>query len=242
MSDRLMLENLAALHAEEERLRVEACRLIAHDRQLELHISVIANAMNLSDKFRMFPTDDDNLQAIQALGIRVFNCFGSSLKLALSGYWANSALDMRLILEIVFLMDLLEGDRSLIPTWRHADEKEKKKRFSPLAIRKALDKRDRFTEKKRQKHYNLFSELAAHPTMKSMDMMRPRSKVGVQAMPFMEFNFLKNVLFEMARLALMFGDTLDHFFFDTWVGGDKVRLTYKLARKRWLDVNLVKLL
>lgn len=205
MSERLMLENLAALHTEEERLRAEACRLIAHDHQLELHVSAIANAMNLSDKFRMFPTGDEDLKAIQGLGIRVFNCFGSSLKLALSGYWTNSALDMRLILEIVFLLDLVEGDRSQIATWRCADEKEKIKRFSPRAIRKALDERDGFTEKERQRHYNLFSELAAHPTMKSMDMMRPRSTGDVQAMPFMELDFLRNILCEMARLALSLG-------------------------------------
>ena len=122
-----------------------------------------------------------------------------------------------------------------------ADKKEKRKKFSPGAIRKALDERDGFTGKKRQQHYNLFSELAAHPTLKSMDLMRPGSKGDVQAMPFMELDFLRNILFEMARLALMFGDVLDCFFFDTWADGHQVRLTYKQARKRWLAVNSAKL-
>ena len=232
-----MLANLAALHAEEERLRVEACALIAGDRQLELHVSVVANAMNLVDTFRMLPTDDEDMKALQSLGIRVFNCFGSSLKLALSGYWANSLLDMRFILEVVFLMDLLDGDRSLVATWRTADQKERKKRFSPFAVRVALDVRDGFADKKREEHYNLFSQHAAHPTLESMQMMRPRSRGGIQAMPFMDLESLRNILFEMARLAVHFGDVLDHFFFDTWVHAHEVRLTYKQARERWVAVN-----
>ena len=131
MSDQLILDNLRALHAEEEKLRLKALGLVARDSQLQLHISVIENAINLADLFRQFPTDDEDMKAIQLLGMRAFNAFGSSLKLALSGYGQNSALIMRLILEIVFLLELLEGDRSLIERWRCADEKERKEKFWP---------------------------------------------------------------------------------------------------------------
>ena len=134
----LILDNLRALHAEEEKLRLKALGLVARDSQLQLHISVIGNAMNLADLFRQFPTDDEDMQAIQLLGMRAFNAFGSSLKLALSGYGQSSALIMRLILEIVFLLELLEGDRSLIERWRCADEKERKEKFWPAPVRNAL--------------------------------------------------------------------------------------------------------
>ena len=240
MSDQLMLKNLAALHTEEERLRAEACRAIRKESQLELHISMVGNAINLSDKFRMLPTDDEDMKAVQALGVRVFNCFGSSLKLALSGYWAGSALDMRLILETVFLLDLVESDRSLIGTWRLGNQKQTRVKFSPQAIRKALDKRDNLNEKKRQQHYNLLSALSAHPTMKSIEMMRPRGTGEIQAAPFMDLDFLRNVLFEMARLGLMFGNILDRFFFDTWVDGHEVRAEYRRVRDRWLSANDVR--
>ena len=232
-----MLDNLAALHAEEERLRVAACGLIARDRHLELHVSVIGNAMNLADTYRMLPSDNEDIKTLQCFGIRVFNCFASSLKLALSGYWANCALEMRLILEVVFLMDLIDGDRSLALVWRAADEKQRRTRFAPMAVRKALDKRDGFVDRKRDAHYKLFCEYAAHPTLNSMHLMRPRSTGDIQAMPFMELDVLREVLFEMARLAVMFGDILDHFFFDTWVNAHEARLKYKQARERWVAVN-----
>ena len=236
MSDQLILDNLSALYTEEEKLRVKALELVARDSQLQLHISVIGNAMNLADLFRQFPTDDEDMKAIQMFGMRTFNAFGSSLKLALSGYGQNSALIMRLILETVFLLDLLKGDRSLIGRWRCADEEEIKKKFWPAPVRKALDARYGCNERKRKQHYELFSELAGHTTINSVHMMRPQQDGDAQGMPFVELGVLKTVLFEMGRLALMFGDILDHFFFETWVGGHQARADYKCARKRWLEV------
>lgn len=38
------------------------------------------------------PPDDEDLKVIQVLGIRIFNAFAASLKLALSGYSQNSAI------------------------------------------------------------------------------------------------------------------------------------------------------
>ena len=236
MSDQLILDNLRALHAEEEKLRLKALGLVARDSQLQLHISVIGNAMNLADLFRQFPTDDEDMKAIQLLGMRAFNAFGSSLKLALSGYGQNSALIMRLILEIVFLLELLEGDRSLIERWRCADEKERKEKFWPAPVRNALDVRSGFKEKKREQHYKLFSEFAGHPTMKSVVMMRPRQDGDAQGMPFVEEGVLKNLLYEMARFAVMFGDILGRFFFKTWVDGHRARADYKRAQKCWREV------
>ena len=231
-----MSENLSSLYAEEEKLRVKALELVARDSQLQLHISVMGNAMNLADLFRQFPTDDEDMKVIQMLSMRTFNAFGSSLKLALSGYGQNSALIMRLILETVFLLELLKGDRSLIERWRCADAKERKKKFWPGPVRQTLDARSGYREKKREQHYKLLSELAGHPTMKSVVMMRPQQHGDAQSMPFVELGVLKDVLYEMARLALMFGDILDHFFFNTWVDGHQARADYKSARKRWLEV------
>ena len=231
-----ILDNLSGLHTEEEKLRIRALELLARDSHLQLHISVIVNAMNLADLFRQFPTDDEDMKAIQMLGMRTFNAFGSSVKLALSGYGQNSALIMRLILETVFLLDLLEGNRSLIERWRCADERELKTKFQPFQVRVDLDARYDCKERKRYQHYKLLSELAGHPTMKSVCMMRPQQEGNAQGMPFVELGVLKNVLFEMARLALMFGDILDRFFFKTWVDGHQARVDYKCARKRWLEV------
>ena len=236
VSEHLILDNLSALYSEEEELRLKALGLVARDSQLQLHVSLTGHAMNLADQFRKFPNDDEDLKAIQMLGMRTFTAFGSSLKLALSGYGQDSVLIMRLIMEIVFLLELLDGERSMIQRWRCADEKEGWKRFRPKAVRTVLDNRSRFKGKKRGQHYELFSELAGHPTMKSVAMMRPRRDGDAEGRSFVEEGVLREVLFEMARLALQFGAILDHFFFNTWVDGQQARTDFRRARERWLAV------
>ena len=237
MSDELLFENLAALHREEEELRDEAWKLIAQDGGLQLHISAIANAMNLAERFRTVRTNDEDIKAIQGLGIRAFNALAASIKLSLSGYWADCVLNTRLVLETAFLMDFFQGDRSAVASWRHADPKEKREKYSPGAIRKALDERDKLTGKKRQYHYGLLSTFAAHPTMESMALMKPQAADDVQIGPFMEVPFLKNILFEIARIALLFADSLDNFFPKTETYEYQVREEYKHSLKRWRSVN-----
>ena len=56
MSDQLSLDNLSGLYTEEEKLRVKALELVSRDSQLQLHVAVIGNAMNLADLFRQFPS------------------------------------------------------------------------------------------------------------------------------------------------------------------------------------------
>ncbi|WP_316178353.1 MULTISPECIES: hypothetical protein [unclassified Bradyrhizobium] len=170
-------ENLTRLHSAEQLLRQKACSMIAADPRLQLHLSVTEAAMDLADSLRTFSTNDEDLKVAQILGMRTFNAFGASIKLTLSGYHQNSALILRDVMETVFLLDLFAGDRPLIERWRFADKKARMKDFSPVKVREALDARDGFTSKKRFEMYELFSELAGHPNMKSAWMMR-RQKDG----------------------------------------------------------------
>ena len=123
------LENLFTLHTHEEALRRKAYEFVEPDSQLELHLVVIEAAIDLADLLRKYPTEDEDMKVIQILGMRIFNAFGASLKLALSGYGQNSALVMRDILETAFLLDLFRRDAALISCWRQADEKERRKHF-----------------------------------------------------------------------------------------------------------------
>jgi hypothetical protein len=143
-------------------LRTESIEII-RDNDLVLHLIVVELAMDLADVLRKFPTDDEDLKVAQILGMRTFNAFASSLKLALSGYMQNSALVLRDILETIFLLDLFRGQPLLIKEWRFADKKRIREKFSPVKVREALDKRYGHTAKKRAEIYQLFSELAAMP-------------------------------------------------------------------------------
>ena len=106
MTEQTISENLQSLHIQEEKLHGKAVELVTNDKKLALHLSVIERAMDLADLLRQVPIEDEDTKVIEMLGMRMFNAFGASVKLGLSGYGQNSALIMRDILETVFLLDL----------------------------------------------------------------------------------------------------------------------------------------
>lgn len=226
--------NLECLHSAEEQLREKATEVIAVDSNLQLHLVVVECTMDLADMLRQFETDDEDLKVVQLLGMRMFNAFGASLKLAFSGYGQNSALIMRDVLETVFLLDLFRGDRTLIESWRSADKKARMKEFKPVKVRMALDSRDGFTSKKREKIYELFSELAGHPTMKSAWMMRPQKDGDAVIGPFVEATALEAVISEMGRLAVQVGEVLNEFYPAEWTEALAARTAFAEAKQSWL--------
>ncbi|MCE2923727.1 MAG: hypothetical protein ACK5WN_19670 [Alphaproteobacteria bacterium] len=226
-------ECLKNLYQWEEQLREKALGIIAGQERIKLHLSIVEAAMDLADIFRQFDTSDEDLKVAQLLGMRTFNAFGASLKLALSGYHQNSALILRDVLETAFLLDLFASDRSQIEKWRHADKKARMKDFSPLKVRMALDARDGFTSQRRAEIYEMFSELAGHPTMKSALMMRPQKDGDAVMGPFIETSALEAVVSEMGRLAVQVGEQLNAFLPADWLRGQHARLVFANLKMQW---------
>lgn len=226
--------NLDSLHEAEEGLRSKALELIAADQGLPLHLAVIENAMDLCDLFRQIVTDYEDEKAVQLLSMRVFNAFGASLKLALSGYSQNSALIMRDILETVFLVGMFRRDRTAIKRWREASSNRAKDEFRPVKVRKFLDDHDGFTTQRREKIYKMFSELAGHPSMQSMHMMRPVKGGDSVIGPFMEFSTLQAVLSEMGRLAVQVGEVVDSFFPADFDQATSSRAAFAEHKAQWI--------
>ncbi|MGM5053296.1 hypothetical protein [Rhizobium sp. 862_C5_N1_2] len=226
--------NLENLHRGEEQLRDKALAIIASDVRLQLHLAFIEAAMDLADIFRQFDTEDEDLKVAQVLGMRTFNAFGASLKLTFTGYHQISALILRDVLETVFLLDLFASDRSLIERWRFADKKARMKQFSPVKVREALDDRDGFASKRRAEMYEMFSELAGHPTMKSDLMMRPQKHGDAVIGPFMEVAAFDAVVSEMGRLAIQVGEQINAFFPAEWSPGIPSRLAFAQRKRDWL--------
>jgi hypothetical protein len=137
------------------------------------------------------------------------------------------------LLETVFLTDYFAGDRTLIERWRFADKKARIKDFGPVRVREALDARDGFTEKKRFAMYEIFSELAGHPTMKSAFMMRPQPDGDAVIGPFVEATTLDAVISEMGRLAIQVGEKIILFFPADWPQGLPSRLAFAKLQ-RWI--------
>lgn len=226
--------NFHSLHEQEEGLRSKALELIAANRDLALHLAVVESAMDLADLLRQVPTEDEDFNVLQILSIRTFNAFGASIKLALSGYFQNSALVMRDILETVFLLDMFSRDRSTIKLWREAKSSAERDRFRPVNVRKFLDDQDGFTSGKRAAVYKMFSELAGHPSMQSMHMLRPRVGGDAVGGPFMEFKVLQAVLSEMAKLAVQVGDTVSGFFPDDFGAAMASRKDFAPKKAKWI--------
>jgi hypothetical protein len=138
------------------------------------------------------------------------------------------------VLETVFLLSLFSGDRALIKRWRLADKKARMKEFSPVKVREALDARDGFTSKRRAEMYELFSELAGHPTMKSAWIMRPQKHGDAVIGPFVEAMALEAVVSEMGRLAVQAGEQINSFFPADWTPGLLARLAFAELKRDWI--------
>lgn len=231
-----MLPNkLGALQIHEQGLREKAEAFITENTALRLHLTIIEHAMDLADQFRQIPVEDEDLKVLQIMGMRTFNALGASLNLALSGYFQNSALIMRDILETVFLLSYFSSDRAEISIWRHADKAERKRKYAPVHIRMKLDKRDGFTVGKRRKAYEMFCELAAHPTMQSDYMMRPDRDGDAVIGPFMTISVLEAVLSEMGQLAVQVGTILAVFLVDYGNTAAIERRAFERDMHRWLS-------
>lgn len=193
-------DKFISLHHGEEKLRAESLRRIAAKPDLRLHATIIEQGQDLlhvlihDEKH----TDEDDL-TIRLLGIRLFNATASTLKLLLSGYYQNATFQLRDLLETSFLLDYFLTDGALIGEWFMADKKIRTSKFAPVKVRVALDDRDGFTERKREAHYNMLCELAAHPTAMGFQMLRPDG-VDAHCGPFIEEKTMGAVLAELAKI------------------------------------------
>lgn len=229
-----MPDNLRSLHFGEELLREKAMAFLTEAPHQRLHLDVIVQVMNLLDLYRQFETDDEDLKALQALGIRCFNALGASMKLILSGYSQAAALLLRDVLETSFLFDLMGSDHGQIAKWRLATRRDRMREFSALKVREQLDKRDGFAGLKRAEHYQLLSELAGHASMTSLAMLRPQG-MDIQIGPFIDPTVLEAVLSEMGKIVVHLGDIATRIVPKHWSSVMIVCADYDKARRAWID-------
>lgn len=235
MSSEGVPEKLHFLHEQEEFMRSKALENIAVNPDLALHLAVVESAMYLTYLLTRAPSEDEDFKELQMLSIRIFNAFGASIKLALSGYSQNSALIMRDIQETVFLTDMLSKDRSAVKQWREAKSAKERDRFRPVNVRKFLDNRDGFTSGKRAEVYKMFSELAGHPSRRSMDRLFLQVHRDTVYSPFLELERLQKILSEMAKLAVQVGEIVSGFFPDDFHTMTALKTAFHLKKAEWIE-------
>lgn len=196
-------ENLTILHQREETLRAESLRRICESADLTAHVQLIESALDLIHHLiHAAPHSDPDDRTVRLLGIRLFNGIASALKLLLSGYSQTSALQLRDVIETTFLLDYFTTDRNLITEWRTGEERERRKKFKPVAVRTALDARDKFTGKRRSAAYDQFCQVAAHPNPDGFEMLKlERGGDVAHCGPFLEDGALSALIAESAVCA-----------------------------------------
>jgi hypothetical protein len=206
-------ENLLRMHAGEDFLRSKSLEAIGHDEHLSRHVALIETVMDTLNLLSLNPAEgeDEDTKTVCLLGMRLFNACGASFRLIVSGYYQIAAMVLRDLLETVFLLGFFKIQPASIKVWRTADEAIRKKEFAPIKVRKALDEKDGFTEKKRAGAYNLLCELAAHPTYKGLVMLAPQAQ-GYHCGPFFDPTALKALIEELARITVQAGCNYSPFF------------------------------
>lgn len=234
MTENTYLGNLDELHFTELCLRKEAFAIIQNNLVWRLHLDVTERAMTMAKVVIADPREDQDFKVIKMLSARMFNAFGASLNLLLSGYHQKSAMIMRDVMETMFLMDLFVTDPTAIERWRCANDNKSKREFSPVKVREALDARDGVEDKKRNEAYKMLSELATHPTLGTQYMIRPELDSDMVVGPFMGDTILRQGLGQLGVLAVQAGTILDAFLPEGYEMED-VRESLALIRERWLE-------
>ena len=206
-----LTDNLESLHKYEEALHTKSTLEINSEPHLKDQLIIVQESLNLIfDLTKSYKKQNDDELTIQFLGIRLFNSIVVSIKLLLSGYYQASAAIQRDILETGFLLDYFLSYPIKIEEWKNSSNEQRKKKFKPVDIRIALDKRDEFKEQKRMKAYQLLCELAAHPTAEGFKMVSPTGlgEVG----PFFDKKYLEATIEELSVKVPLFAIIyLSHF-------------------------------
>lgn len=201
--------------------------------------------MDLCDLWRKFETSDEDLKTVQIFGMRIFSNFGASMRLALHGYHQNAATVMRDVTEITALLELFKYDPDQIRAWRENQSSEKPNymTYAPASVRKALKRFESLERSidiadkraaRRAERYKMFSTYAAHVSLQSDAMMRPRPEMDAVIGPFIERTTLTAVIEEMGLCASHAGHSLAHFIPTNWPPGADARIMfYRLGEEWW---------
>ncbi len=219
---------------EEELLRSKCINYAKNDKDFLFHFSMIEKSMDVFYHFSHVYINKNHQQLIiQLLGIRLFNESAAAIKIIMSGYYQASVCIQRTLLEMVFLLDYFTTNKNLIDEWYNGDEKSRSGKFSPFMVRQALDIRDGFKEKNRQKKYKMLCELGAHPTPNSFKMLCPSPNGIANFGPFFKATAVKDVIEELVKITIQ-GSLIFYQFFELRTLADlRITLSLIIHQNEW---------
>lgn len=205
--------NLDFLHTGELDVRLRSIQAIEADADLILHVEMIECVMDQLQFYRVsYDEPGEDILIVKLLGARIFNHIAAAVRLALAGYYQASVLQIRDVLETGFLLDYFSKEPTSIQRWKVVSDDVRIREFAPAKIRIALDERDGFTERKREAHYKLLSNLGAHPTHAGLRMLRPEQDALAHMGPFYVLDMLIATIQELVKVSLTAWENFRWFF------------------------------
>jgi len=229
-------ENLYSLWGAEDELISWATDKILEKSYLIDHVDLISAYMDCVEATRKSLSKTDRHYALGGLFLRTFDSMGHALRAAMSGNYTGCVMYVRDLIETQFLLSYLIDDDARPLEWLRSDTKALKTKFKPVHIREALDARDGFLKKRRAKHYDLLSNLGAHPTPHSFEMKLDGTR-KLNSGPFKQAELLDECIQEIARAAVLLGETIFGFckeFSDGDKISSKLSLTLQRTREKYL--------
>jgi hypothetical protein len=233
---RIFPENFNLLHQGEEFLRGKSLEAIKASDTLLHHFDMVADSMDLIQYFaQQFHHKDEAQLVIQLLGIRLFNGAATAVSNMLSGYYQSSVMQQRDLLEVSFLLDYLKSNPKLIAEWKACSETERNKKFSAIDIRKFLDDRDGFTERKRAEHYKLLCSLGAHASYQGFQLLQPIPSGDAHCGPFFAETALTATVGELAKISVGAAGHFTMFFSADSIPDYEVKLRFMEKQALWFE-------
>jgi hypothetical protein len=229
-------EKLDLLHEGEEFIRAKSKETIEASDDLSHHLAMVVESMDLIDHFaRHYRHTSDDQLVVQLLGIRVFNGTAAAIQNMSAGYYQDSVKQQRDLLEVSFLLDYFSANKATITEWKVSTEGERNKRFGAVVVRKALDDRDGFTERKREAHYKLLCNLGAHASYQGFQMLQPVAGGDAHCGPYFAATALGPTLSELAKVVLGSATNFTVFFSPKDLADCEVKLRFMESQALWFE-------
>jgi hypothetical protein len=223
-------ENFNLLHQHEEAIRGQTKEAIAASDTLRRHFAVVEASMTLLRHFsRDYPYNSEDELTVQLLGIRLFNSAAGAVQSLISGYYQNSVMLQRDILEVSSLLDYFRSNENRISEWRRSPEK-----FTPGAVRKALGTRDD-SEQKRKERYKLLSGIGTHASYEGFQLLTPTAGGDAHCGPYFANRWLEGTVAELAQLCVGAAANFVVFFDRRSLLDDETELACMEAHVAWVE-------
>jgi hypothetical protein len=141
------------------------------------------------------------LVIMQTLAIRLLNTIGAADEMLVQGYYQQTAILVRDIMECSFLLDLFSRKPEHLQPWIALGTDAGKKVYSPVAVRLLLEELDGPEAAVRQRLYSFYSSHGTHPNAEGILFIAPNNAVEIG--PFADQHRLTALTGDMARLSVM---------------------------------------